>query len=156
MKDTILTYTANDVEFIKTKGCDKSWVLNKNRAENCTYLVCCHSRGANKRSAFLVGRKSKIRYVCIDDSGNKRWAIEISEYATIDLPDVWEGWHNPVHYTTLEDLGINPSTLKFEKIQKVEKQTETEIQPLSIEQAKEGISKKFDIAPEQIEIVIKG
>ncbi len=160
MKDTILTYTANDVEFIKTKGCDKSWVLNKNRAENCAYLVCCHSRGADKRSAFLVGRKSDISFVCIDDSGNKRWAIEISEYASIDLPNVWEGWRNPVRYTTLEELGIDLSTLKFEKIQKIEKeekQTEIkEIPPLSIEQAKEGISKKFDISPDQIEIVIKG
>ena len=160
MENTILTFTANPLPFIKSKGCDKSWVLNTNRADNCTYLVCCHSRGANKGSAFLVGRKSDISFVCIDDSGNKRWAIEISEYASIDISDVWGGWQNPVHYTTLEELGINPSTLKFEKIQKIEKEEEqteiTEIPPLSIEQAKEGISKKFDISPDQIEIVIKG
>ena len=66
----------------------------------------------------------------------------------------------PVRYTTLEELGIDPSTLKFEKIQKIEKeekQTEIKkISPLSIEQAKEGISNFFDIPPDQIEIVIKG
>ncbi|MGB7444550.1 MAG: hypothetical protein WA919_26085 [Coleofasciculaceae cyanobacterium] len=94
-------------------------------------------------SWFFAFNRSLSSSSCASGSGR---------YSPSSLPS----WQNPVHYTTLEDLGIDPSTLKFEKIQKVEKQAETEIQPLSIEQAKEGLSKKFGIAPEQIEIVIKG
>lgn len=148
MENTVLTYTKNDLEYIKSTGCDRSWVLNENRASSCKYLVCCHSQGAKQRNAFLVGLISQIR-----DTDENRWAIHISEYASIDIPDVWQGWRNPVRYTTLEELGIDPSTLKFEKLQKSEIK---EIPPLSIDQAKEGISKKFDISPDQIEIVIKG
>ncbi len=155
MKNTILTYTRNDLEYIKTKGCDDSWVLNENRAGSCKYLVCCHSQGAKQKNAFLVGLISEIRH-----EGEKRRAIHISKYASIDVPNMWLGWQNPVHYTTLEELGIAPSTLKFEKIQKTEKDETfpeiTEILPLSIEQAKEGISKKFEITPDKIEIIIKG
>ena len=150
MENTVVTFTRNDLKYINLKGCDDSWVLNPKRAGSCKYLVCCHSQGAKQRSAFLVGLINKVNLV-----GDKRWAIHISEYATVDVPDIWGGWQNPIRYTTLEELGIDPSTLKFEKLQKIEKQPEIEIQPLSIEQAKEGISKKFDIAPEQIEIIIK-
>lgn len=150
MENTVVTFTRNDLEYINLKGCDDSWVLNQKRAESCKYLVCCHSQGAKQRSAFLVGLINKVNLV-----GGNRWAIHISEYATVDVLNIWGGWQNPIRYTTLEELGIDPSTLKFEKIQKIEKQPEIEIQPLSIEQAKEGISKKFDIAPEQIEIIIK-
>lgn len=148
MENTVLTFTANDLQYIKTNGYDDSWVLNENRAGSCTYLVCCHSEGAKKRHAFVVGLISRIR-----ESGEGRWAIHISEYASIDIPNVWKGWRNPVHYTTLEDLGIELSTLRFEKVQKTEK---PDISSLSIEQAKEGIAQKFNISPEQIEIVIKG
>lgn len=151
MENTVLTYTHNDLEYIKSKGCDDSWVLNQNRAGSCEYLVCCHSQGANKRNAFLVGLISRIRHV-----EEKRWAIHISKYASIDIPNIWKGWQNPVHYTTLKELGIEPSVLKFEKIEQEEKTEIQEIPPLSIKQAKEGISKKFNISPDQIEIVIKG
>lgn len=154
MENTILTYTRNDLEYIKTKGCDDSWVLGVSRAESCKYLVCCHSRGAKQRNAFLVGLISKTVPV-----GEKRRAIYICEYASIDVPNVWAGWQNPVRYTTLEELGIDPSTLKFEKLQKTEKDEkpfESEIRPLSIEQAKEGLSKRFGVPPNQIEILIKG
>ncbi|MGB3694926.1 MAG: hypothetical protein WBG70_12925 [Spirulinaceae cyanobacterium] len=151
MANTVLTYTRNDLEYIKSKGCDDGWVLNENRAGSCEYLVCCHSQGAKQRSAFLVGLISRIRPI-----EEKRWAIHISKYASIDVPDVWKGWQNPVHYTTLEELGIESSILKFKKIEQKEKTEIKEIPSLSIEQAKEGISKKFNISPEQIEIVIKG
>ncbi len=158
MKDTILTYTRNDLQEIKTSGCDKSWVLNKDRAAACKYLVCCHSEGAKRGNAFLVALISRISYVGVDqDSGKNRWAIDISEYANIDIPNVWGGWQNPVHYTSLEELRIDPSTIKFEKLQEGEKKTgEKDIPPLTLEQAKHGLAKYFDVKKEQIEILIKG
>jgi hypothetical protein len=154
MADTIITFTRNQLQEIKAKGCDYSWVLSKDRARACKYLVCCHSEGARQRNAFLVALISGIRFDHVDDSGNKRWAIEISEYASIDIPNVWKkGSRNPVHYTSLEELGIDSSTIKFEKLQESEK---SDIPLLTIEQAKEGLAKSFNLNTEQIEILIKG
>jgi hypothetical protein len=147
MENTVLTYTRNDLEYINSKGCDDSWVLNQKRAGSCQYLVCCHSQGAKQRSAFLVGLISKVDLV-----GGNRWAIHISEYATVDVPNVWGGWQNPVRYTSLEDLEIDVSALKFHKIKPVANRTTS----LTIEQAKEGLAENFGVSPDQIEIVIKG
>ncbi len=153
MEDTIITFTRNQLQEIKAKGCDYSWILNKQRAEKCKYLVCCHSEGAKRRDAFLVALISGIRFDHVDDSGNKRWAIEISEYANIDIPNVWKGWQNPVHYASLEELKIDLSTINFEKLQE-SKGNDT--LPLTIEQAKQALAKSFNLNTEQIEILIKG
>lgn len=82
-ENTVLTYTGHDLEYIKSKGCDHSWVLNQNRAGSCDYLVCCHSQGAKQRSAFLVGLISGVKPV-----DEERWAIHIYEYASVDIPNV--------------------------------------------------------------------
>jgi hypothetical protein len=119
MTDTIMTFTENDLETIKTKGGDFDWTVNRDKAGNCEYLVCCHSHGAKRgtaRTAFLVGLISEIVDSEIRaDEGKAK--ICISEYAEINIPDVWGGWENPVHYTSLEELGINVSDLKFEKLE---------------------------------------
>lgn len=154
MENTITTFTRNQLQEIKAKGCDYSWVLSKDRARACKYLVCCHSEGARQRNAFLAALISGIRFDHVDDSGNKRWAIEISEYASIDIPNVWKkGSRNPVHYTSLDELGIDPSTLKFEKLPL---ESGNDINSLTIEQARQGLAKSFAVSPEQIEITIKG
>ncbi|MGL5834251.1 MAG: hypothetical protein ACRC1Z_13600 [Waterburya sp.] len=153
MKNTIITFTRNQLQEIKAKGCDYSWILNKQRAEKCKYLVCCRSEGAKRRDAFLVALISGIRQVDDDAKGNHRWAIDIYEYANIDIPNVWEGWQNPVHYTSLEQLKIDLSTINFEKLQE-SKGNDT--LPLTIEQAKQALAKSFNLNTEQIEILIKG
>jgi hypothetical protein len=123
MTDTIMTFTENELETIKAKGGDYNWVLNQQNAGNCKYLVCCHSHGAKRgtaRTAFLVGLISKI----VDSetrSDEGRAKICISEYAEIDIPDVWKKiWQNPFKYTSLEELGINVSDLKFQKLENKE------------------------------------
>ena len=151
MENTIVTFTRNQLQEIKAKRCDYSWVLSKDRARACKYLVCCHSEGARQRNAFLVALISGIRFDHVDDSGNKRWAIEISEYANIDVTNMWSGWQNPVHYTSLEELKIEPSTLQFRKLP----ESGTNIPSLTIEQAKQGLAKSFNVKAEQIEILIK-
>ena len=153
MENTIVTFTRNQLQEIKAKGCDYSWILNRQRAEKCKYLVCCHSEGSKRRDAFLVALISRIRQVDNDDKGKARWAIEISEYANIDLTNVWQGWQNPVHYTSLDELGIEPSSIKFKKLLL---ESKNDISSLTIEQAKQGLAKSFAVNPEQIEILIKG
>lgn len=165
MEDTILTFTTHDMHFIQTHGCDESWVLNTARAGMCKYLVCCHSQGANKGAAFCVGLISRLRPVPTE-TGKERYAIHLSAYTRVDIPGVWQGWRNPVRYITLTELGIDPATLEFVqfeppklapfKVESLQPSQEDDIPPLSIQQAKEGIAKKFNLSPDQIEIIIKG
>lgn len=158
--DTIVTYTKNSLQDIIKAGCDRSWVLNQNRAKTCKYLVCCHSQGAKRGNAFLVAHISRIRLVDVDEgSKNDRWAIDISQYASVDIPDVWEGWRNPVHYTSSEKLKlkkIDLSTIDLKKLPEGEKKSDDNIPPLTLEQAKQGLAKYFNISTEQIKILING
>lgn len=155
--DTIVTYTRNQLENIIEAGCDQSWVLNQNRAKSCKYLICCHSEGAKRGNAFLVAQISRIRLVD-KSSKNNRWAIDISNYANVDISGIWEGWQNPVHYTSSEKLkqkNIDLSTIEFKKLSSHEKKLD-DIPPLTLEQAKQGLAKYFNINIQQIEILIKG
>jgi len=47
----------------------------------------------------------------------KRWLIKAGEYARINVPDVWKAWQYPVRYMSLEELGIDPTALKFEPME---------------------------------------
>lgn len=113
-ENTILTFTTHDIPFIKTNG-DECWVINRERGESCKYLVCCHSQKPNRGTAFCVGLLRNLRPMNTE-TGQQRYAIEISAYAEINVPNVWQGWQNPVHYTTLEVLGIDLDSLRFKAL----------------------------------------
>ncbi|MDB9493382.1 hypothetical protein PN441_13225 [Spirulina major CS-329] len=114
-EDTLLTFTIHDEQYIKANQYDDAWVLSAERASNCKYLVCCHSQEPQKGTAFCVGLVSQIQAKNPGD-GKTRYAICISAYAPIDLPDVWDGGQNPVRYVSLQDLGIDPASLTFETL----------------------------------------
>ncbi len=87
-----------------------------------------------------------------------------------------EGWgtrpkgnRNPVGYASLEDLGIDPSTLKWEKIPiravsamraaNSNSQVNGSLNgasPLTIPEAKKALAMTFGVEPEAIEITIRG
>ena len=48
-----------------------------------------------------------------DNDNPDRYLVKMSEYAELNVPDVWQGWRNPIKYTTLEELGINLEGLDF-------------------------------------------
>ena len=154
MNTAILTFTANSLEEILSKGGDWEWCIAPNRVKNSVkYLVCCSSIGVNQHSGFLVGKISGVDFKKIDDKGNPRYLIRISEWAGINRPKLWKGNQNPVHYTNLDKLGIDPDILKFEKVSKV---STTVIQSLTISQAKEALAKQYGVNQDNIEITIKG
>ena len=89
--------------------------------------------------------------------------IQISEYALVDYPEKWGEWRNPVKYTTLEELGIDPKQLKFKPMPVATKPPRAPAGPdrsktggLTIAEAKAGLALQFGVPPEAIEIVIKG
>ena len=73
---------------------------------------------------------------------------------------------NPIKYKTLKELGINPSTLEWKPMpepanppdpsSEVIPRKGSPVAPLTIVEAKNGLALTFGIAPEAIEITIRG
>jgi hypothetical protein len=89
-----------------------------------------------------------------------RWLIKISDYAEIDIPDVWKGWRNPVRYSDLEALGIDVRRLKFQPMPAslvgAPRVSPAEGSPFTIADAKRALSKSFGVPEDAIEITIRG
>jgi len=97
------------------------WRLDLGRAQAAEYLVCTRNRHSPDfppapephRAAFLIGRKEAV----VPSPGHTgRWLIRISTYIDPIIPDVWGKsgtihLRYPVWYTTLEELGIDLTTL---------------------------------------------
>ena len=150
MNTALQTFTENSLEDILDRGGDYDWVLDQDRAKKCQYLVCCSSQGANRKSSFLVGKISGVDFTYTRESSKDSYLVRISEYAEINIPDSWPGNQNPVRYTSLEDLGIDPARLIFEKVSKPVSASFT------MAQAKAGLAKHYGVSENNIEITIKG
>src|ERR1700722_9030066 len=121
-KEVAVVFTAKSVERILREGGTSSWRLDRNHARRCDFAICTRNANADwaegsepHHSAFLIGRTSDV-VPAPDRPG--RWLIQFSEYALVNLPDVWKGDRNPIKYETLDDLGIDASTFKFEPMPK--------------------------------------
>jgi hypothetical protein len=166
----IAVFTANSRDEILEVGGSASWVVSENKARRHQYLVCI--RNARNvafpdhephGTAFLVGRISGFKAHGFDKKGMPRWIIELSEYAVVDLPEAWGEWRNPVKYTTLEELGIDPKKLKFKPMPTPTRDLPPSLPTapaksgaLTIAEAKAGLALQFGVPPEAIEILIKG
>lgn len=172
----IVVITFKTRETILEDGGTSSWALNRIHARNFEYAVCTRnkhhekSKGPEKHAAaFLVGR---ISDVVESTEMPGRWLLKFSEYAEVAMPDVWgKGWRNPVRYTTLNELGIDPDNLDFKSMPEpsatndqdpavvaVSQNLLGEVGPpfmLTIAEAKLGLSSKFGVPVEAIEITIK-
>lgn len=115
----IVVFTARSLDEILRDGGSRDWRLDADRARDCDYLVCTQNRRntdfgvptAPHGAAFLIGRISGVVRSPRDPA---RWLIEISEYTKYVIPNIWgKSGHlrYPVWYTTLEDLGIDLTTL---------------------------------------------
>lgn len=170
-EDAIVVFTARSPDRIVREGGSQSWVLNPTRAKICTWLVCTQNRhNADHEfsdatephgSAFLLGKISAIRKPQEEGDGD-RWQIAISEFARINVADAWDHGRNPVRYTSLKQLGIDPAAVKFESMP----QDETPPSPtgksaapggmLTIAEAKRALAATFGVKPDAIEITIRG
>jgi hypothetical protein len=175
-KEVAVVFTAKSVERILREGGTSSWRLDRNHARKCAFAVCTRNAKADwsegdepHHAAFLIGRVSDV-VPSPDRAHEGRWLIQFSEYALVKIPDVWKGDRNPIKYDTLGALGIDPSTLKFEPMPKATEPAEpapevapqsnvTSVasgRPLTMIEAKKGLALTFGVAPEAIEITIRG
>lgn len=170
-EDTVVVFTARSPERIIREGGSQAWVLNVTRAKACTYLVCTQNRHNPDHdfedatephgAGFLIGKISRIAPSAEHPDG-ERWIVGISEYARIEKPDLWQGWRNPVRYTSLSDLGIDPKKLKWQPAPAAERvatppvAAAVPVARLTIEEAKKALAATFGVKPDAIEITIRG
>jgi hypothetical protein len=173
-EDTIVVFTARSPERIVEEGGSQAWVLNPARAKLCTWLVCTQNRHNPDHefsdatephgTAFLLAKVSGVAPPN-DGSDSDRWLITVSEYARINVPDVWDHGRNPVRYTTLSELGISPDGHDFQPMTRRDNDSHEggEERPvpktpkgMTIENAKRGLAETFGVKPEAVEITIRG
>jgi hypothetical protein len=166
-RNVAIVFTLKSVEHLLRTGGTSSWRLDRNHARACEYVVCTRNARHPKaegtephQAAFLVG---KITDVVHDptDKREDRYLIKFNEYAHVSVPDVWKGDRNPIRYAeSLQDLGIDPSTLKWKPMPEEREATAptqaSAPKPLTIPEAKDGLSLTFGVPPEAIEITIRG
>ena len=179
-EDTIAIFAGKPVDTILADGGTQSWILDPGRTRRCRYVVLCrntHPRYSPEYdephgAAFMVGRVAIVVRPTPDPRAaaegrlhtwpdEKRWKIVFSEYALVSIPNVWGGWRNPVKYTSVADLGIDPDSLEFHPMperQPVEEvaAAPTQIAGLTIPEAKSALAATYGVAPEAIEITIRG
>lgn len=160
--NVIQVFTRKSVRSILAVGGTHSWALNRSRALGCKYAVCC--RNASQPipeapephgSAFLVGLVSGV---VPSPARDGRWLVQFSHYALVDAPDQWEG-RNPVRFYETKDYEgeIDFGELNWIPMPETDPNTESEpVRPLTIHEAKLGLSKGYGIPADSIEIVIRG
>ena len=161
----IAIYTGKPTETILEDGGSQAWVLDRKNAQKAEYGVLCFnpyaewSKGnVEHGAAFLIGKISGVMPSPVEP---ERSIVLFDEYAEVNLPDIWGGWRNPIKYTSLEDLGIDISSLTFQPMPKKANPTATTPSPtpaqgLTIEAAKAGLALTFGVKPEAVEITIRG
>jgi hypothetical protein len=171
-KNTIVVFTARSPKRIVDEGGSQAWVLNPARAKLADWLVCTQNRHHRDHefsdatephgSAMLVCKISGVRRSSEEDCED-RWLVEISQYAYVSIPNVWKHWRNPVRYMSLDDLGIDVTTLPFEMMREKAAESERIIAPmnlapagLTIPDAKKALAITFGVSPDAVEITIRG
>jgi hypothetical protein len=168
----VFVFTAKNIDRLLREGGTSSWRLDRNHARQCAYAVCTRNANADwvegpeeHHSAFLVGKVSDV-VPCPEYGDKARYLVQFSEFARVNIPDAWKGDRNPVKYGSLEDLGIDPSSLKWEPMparalsapasEKAAEVVGNPAGPLTMAEAKKGLALTFGVAPEAIEITIRG
>ena len=119
-----VTFTGKPVDKVLAQGGSASWRLARHRARLCEYVVCTRntkaewSEGPEQHGeAFLVGRLSGVEDAPPSENRNHakpRSLFRFSEYALISMPKKWTGDRYPVHYTTLEEFGLDLDGLDWQ------------------------------------------
>jgi hypothetical protein len=173
MAEAVIVFTAKSVERILEEGGTSAWRLDRNNARQRPYAVCTRNAHADwtegpepHHTAFLVGKVEDVVPAATREGRTEgRFLIQFSEYARVNVPNSWHGGRNPVSYGTLEDLGIDPSTLNWEPMPEAmeatlaleaPRATSGRPGPLTMAEAKRGLAQSFGVSPEAIEITIRG
>jgi hypothetical protein len=175
--DALIVFTAKSTELIHKNGGTSSWVLSPASMRDVRYVVCTRNTGREldeedgprteaHGEAFLVGKVSGLKQVKVENN-RKRYLVQMSEYARVSVPDFWTHDRNPTRYTgtdVLADRGIDVSKLNWLPVSNgvigaMPQPAQAAVpmsEGLTIAQAKQGLSVKFGVPEDAIQIVING
>jgi hypothetical protein len=165
----VVVFTAKSIGRLLNEGGTSSWRLDRNHARQCAFAVCTRNAHASwgegteeHHSAFLVGKICDVVPTPPtpenDENGEGRHLIRFSEYAEVNIPSVWKGERNPVKYSTLAQIGIDPSTLVWTPMPERSPEPVAQVtgaRALTLADAKKGLAFTFNVPPESIEITIR-
>ena len=144
----------------------------------------CHSSLSEETvghgTGFFVGKICGLRPAFTNQEQN-HWMIEFDEYAEINVPGIWQGWRNPVVYMPTSEIGIDFEELNFKSVperdfdfiknhleyedkfegrlssvEEVQEDSRVSENGISIQDAKQLLSKRYDVKVDNIEIILKG
>ena len=168
MSDKVLSVlTFKSVETLKDNGGTQSWVLDRNRAKACKYVVICRNAYHDgvegdeiHGHAFMLGKVKDI-VPATDTAG--RWLVLLSDYAVDDFGFQWEG-RNPVAYYTTDDFSGDKEfkRIDFDKVEwkPMPEPGQVEDAPvipvgLSLFDAKAGVALRYGVDPVNVEICVR-
>ena len=160
MDDTVIVFTGKNIDTMFKNGGSGDWLINEASLKKCIYIIATANTNASfsdhmstmHGQAFMIG---KICGYMEAPSNPTRKIIQFSEYAKIDVPNVWPGHRNPVLYASISDMNISLDKLNWHPFPSHQVEKVCLIPELTIEEAKQGLAKKLRISTESIEIIIK-
>jgi hypothetical protein len=118
--ETMMVLTSKSLETMISEGGSGNWKAKRDSVYRSRYIVAVRNRHSNwsegieeHGTAFLIGRIDGVKKSPEDED---RLVVTFGQYAILNKPNVWpEGHRNPVAYTKLEDLGIDPESLEWKE-----------------------------------------
>jgi hypothetical protein len=162
MRDVLMVFTSKSLTTMRQEGGSGNWAANKDRIRHAKWIVATRneksgwSQGKEGHgAAFLIGRVSGIKQAPAPEQN--RFVIAFDKYAELNLPNAWTGSRNPVTYTDLAALGLNPDDLVWEEF--VPLQLEERVGNVSepsvvIDRARSMIAQAFSISPNAVKITV--
>lgn len=163
--DTVLILTGKSMQKILDQNGVQAFVLNVSRTRGCTWVVCAQNEHTSTQpwaggdrphgEGFFIGRVSGVvpsDEPDVPDPGN-RSKVTFSEYAHIEVPHLWGGERNPVRYTSIESLGIDPEALEWVPFVADEPTSEPSV-PEVLERAKVDIAAAMGVAAAKLDIEV--
>jgi hypothetical protein len=171
--DTLMVFSGKSLNTMINEGGCGHWVVDQDRARRRGYLIAVRNHHAPWSEydvphgvAWLVA--TIVDVVPSPEGG--RWIVKLGKYAIVEKQRDWVG-RNPVAYTRLESLGIDPGTLEWKSFPApadaqvpaplvppqpaLGSGDDAIVRPLTFDQAKQGLALSMGVRPEQIEITIR-
>ena len=162
MTDVVMVFTSKSLETMKQEGGSGNWAANKGRIKHAKWIVATRNQKSSwtqgteeHGSAFLIGRVSGIKQAPAPES--TRFVIMFDRYAELNLLDAWTGDRNPVAYTDLETLGIDPDKLDWkdfggstESVDDASANTPAAV----LDHARMLVANAFSVSPDAVKITV--
>jgi hypothetical protein len=161
MNDVLMVFTSKSIETMKREGGSGNWAANKDRIKHAKWVVATRNQKSSwtegnesHGSAFLIGRVSGIKQAPAPESN--RFVVVFDRYAELDLPNKWTGDRNPVAYTDLTTLDINPDVLEWKNFDAAGEVGEGSVSTPAtvIDHARMLVANAFSVSPDAVKITV--